>query len=325
MQTKDERMSVRIRLCTANDYAAVVAIHNCIHPERATSVKALAESDRTLDARYKHQRWVAVQGRRVVGYAAYSQHVYGYHPNKFQVDLAVTPEHRRQGIGTALYEQLSAGLAPFEPQKLRADAYGNLPEGVRFLEQRGFREVFRETPLHLDVRSFAPAPFAGLEQRLRAHGIEIQTLHALRQDPDRDHKVYDLYWRVAEDVPRESELTVMAFDEWSKWTLEDPSVPHECYFVAVRGGEYVGIAEFGKGPGSDVLQGGLVGVRRAFRRRGVALAMHVRAIVYARAHGYVRIVSSTATVNVGMRALYQRLGFIRQSDWIQMEKVCDEA
>ena len=50
--------------------------------------------------------------------------------------------------------------------------------------------------------------------------------------------------------------------------------------------------------------------------------MHVRAIAYARAHGYARIVTSTAVVNVGMRALYERLGFVRQPDWIQMEKVC---
>jgi RimJ/RimL family protein N-acetyltransferase len=172
--------------------------------------------------------------------------------------------------------------------------------------------------------SFDPRPFAGLDTRLRTQGIEIQTLHTLRQDPDRDRKVYDLYWQVAEDVPREDDLNVMAFGEWAKWTLEDPSVPHEAYILAVSGDEYVGVAEFGERPGSDVLQGGLVGVRRAFRRRGVALAMHVRAIVYARAQGYSRIVTSTAVVNVGMRALYARLGFVREPDWIQMEKVCDE-
>jgi RimJ/RimL family protein N-acetyltransferase len=53
--------------------------------------------------------------------------------------------------------------------------------------------------------------------------------------------------------------------------------------------------------------------------------MHVRAIAYARAHGYARIVTSTAVVNAAMRALYDRLGFVRQPDWIQMEKVCGDA
>jgi RimJ/RimL family protein N-acetyltransferase len=82
------------------------------------------------------------------------------------------------------------------------------------------------------------------------------------------------------------------------------------------------LAEFGTQPGSDALQGGLVGVRRAFRRQGIALAMHARAIAYAQARGYARIVTSTAAANAGMRAVYERLGFVRQADWIQMEKVC---
>jgi len=314
-------MSVRIRLCTADDYAAVAGIHNLIYPGRATNVKALAESDQRRETKYKHRRWVAVRGRHVVGYAAYSQQVYNYHPNKFHVDLAVLPEHRRRGIGAALYDRLVSALAPLKPQKLRADAYGNLPAGIQFLEQRGFREVFRETPMHLLVSSFDATPYTGLEEGLRVQGIEIRTLRDLEGDRDRDRQVYDLYWEVAEDVPREGELNVMPFGEWAKWTLRDPLVPHDGYYIAVCGDEYVGIAEFGTKPGSDVLQGGLVGVKRAFRRRGVALAMHVRALAYARAHGYARIVSSTAAVNVGMRSLYERLCFVRQPDWLQMEKV----
>jgi RimJ/RimL family protein N-acetyltransferase len=117
----------------------------------------------------------------------------------------------------------------------------------------------------------------------------------------------------------------MPFDDWARWTLEDPSVPHEGYTIATCGDAYVGIAEFGAKPGGDVLQGGLVGVRRSFRRKGVGLAMHVRAIAYARARGHTRIVTSTAVVNVGMRALYARLGFVRQPDWIQMEWVYPSA
>jgi ribosomal protein S18 acetylase RimI-like enzyme len=315
-------MSVRIRVCSAKDYAAVVDVHNRAYPGRATTVKALAESERARDPRYKHRRWVAVQGARVVGYAAYGQPVYGYRPNKFAVDVAVLPAYRRRGIGAALYDQLEAGLAALKPQTLRADAYGNLPEGVQFLEQRGFREVFRETPMHLEVATFDATPYADLEERLRALGIQVRTLSDLAKDPGRDRKTYDLYWEVTEDVPREGELDVMPFPEWAKWTLKDPLVPHDGYVISVCGDQYIGLAEFGIKPGSDVLQGGLVGVKQAFRRKGVALAMHVHAIAYARAHGYARIVTSTAVVNVGMRALYERLGFVRQPDWIQMERVC---
>jgi GNAT superfamily N-acetyltransferase len=75
--------------------------------------------------------------------------------------------------------------------------------------------------------------------------------------------------------------------------------------------------------GDDSLRGGLVGVKRAFRRKGVALAMQVRAIAYARENGHPLIKTSTAVINIPMRSVYERLGFVRQPDWIQMEKVCD--
>jgi GNAT superfamily N-acetyltransferase len=312
---------VTIRVTTAGDYAAVVGIHNLIHPERATTMESLVESDRRRDPRLKHQRWVAAQGARVVGYAQYIQYVYDYRPEKFHIELAVLPDCQQRGIGAALYERLIAGLAPLGARKLRADGYENLPEGTRFLRQRGFREVFRETPLHLEVLEFDPVPFAYLERELGAQGVKVQTLRDLEGDPDRDRKTYDLYWEVSADVPREDRLVVMSFHEWAKWALADPSVPHEGYLIAVCGDEYIGIAEFGQDPGGENLEGGLVGVKRSFRRRGVATAMHVRAIAYARAHAYARIVTSTAVANVAMRALYERLGFVRQPDWIQMEKV----
>ena len=315
---------VRIRECAPGDYPAVVEIHNVTYPERTIAVEALAKGDRQSDHKYECQRWVALRDERIVGFARYSQHIWDYHPHKFHIDVAVLPDHWRQGIGSALYDRLMAGLQPYKPQKLRADGYGNLPEGVCFLQHRGFKDVFRETPLHLEVMAFDPAPYTGLEAELRAQGIQIKTLRDLEGNPGRDRKVYDLYWLVSEDVPREGELRPMDFDEWARWTTREPLVPHEGYFVAVHGDEYVGISEFGRIRGDDSLRGGLVGVKRAFRRKGVALAMQVRAVAYAREQGYALIKTSTAVVNHAMRSLYERLGYLRQPDWIQMEKVCDE-
>jgi len=43
--------------------------------------------------------------------------------------------------------------------------------------------------------------------------------------------------------------------------LNDPTILHDAYFIAVRGDEYVGLRELGKDPDGDVLLGGLLGVR----------------------------------------------------------------
>jgi RimJ/RimL family protein N-acetyltransferase len=113
----------------------------------------------------------------------------------------------------------------------------------------------------------------------------------------------------------------MDFAEWAAWTLQDPLVPHDGYVIAVCVDDYIGISEFGINPSDQTLQAGLVGVKKAFRKQGIALAMHLRAISFARSNGYALIKTSTSTGNEPMRALYEQLGFIRQPDWIQFEKV----
>jgi RimJ/RimL family protein N-acetyltransferase len=193
-------------------------------------------------------------------------------------------------------------------------------DGVDFLLNRGFKEVFREIPHHLIVSSFDPTPFQGLQAKLVSEGIEIKTLQELEGDPKRDQKVYDLFWEGTGDVPQEGSVSKMTFDDWAAWTLRDPLVPHDGYFIAVHREEYIGISEFGINPADNSLQAGLVGVKKAFRHRGVAIAMQLRAVSYARRLGYELIKTSTAVDNMPMRSLYEKLGFIGQPDWIQFEK-----
>ena len=316
---------MNIRMCTPNDYASAVAIRNTLYPNRPTTVQAWLEGDQQRKPEYKRQVWVALEGERIVGYGGYDQDAFDYDPQKFYVFVNVLPDEQRQGIGAALYDQVMADLARFNPNKSRADCYEDLPQGIRFAEQRGFKEVFRETPLILDVITFDPTPYAGLEDRLRAHDIEIKTVRDLEGDPDRNRKLYDLYWLAFADVPQEGVVTPIPFEEWVNWSLLYPGASPDNYFVAVCGEDYVGLSEFARKPDTDIVQGGLVGVRREFRGRGIALALQVRAILYAHKIGCASIETSTSITNVPMRSLYERLGFVRQPDWLQMEKNCPPA
>ena len=315
---------MRIRPSTPGDYPSVVAIHNTLYPPRPTTVQAQLEADQHRKPEHRHQVWVALLDEAdrqptVAGYGGYDQYP-GYHAQKFHVFVNVLPDYQRQGFGVALYDQVMAGLQPFTPTTWRADCFGNLPQGIRFAEERGFKEVFRETPLLLDVTAFDPAPYAGLEARLRAQGIEIKTVRDLENDLHRNRKVYDLYWETFRDVPQEGETVPAPFDEWLDWDIEDPGMSPDGYFIAVCGQDYIALSEFARKPDTGILQAGLAGVRRAFRNKRIALALQVRAIAYARQIGCSCIETSTPITNVPMRALYAQLGFIRQPGWLQMEK-----
>jgi GNAT superfamily N-acetyltransferase len=98
----------------------------------------------------------------------------------------------------------------------------------------------------------------------------------------------------------------------------------EAYFVAVCGDEYVGKASFYPDEGRSFLFTQLTGVKPQCRRKGIALALKVRAILYAKANGYATLQTENRADNVAMLALNERLGFVREPANIGFEKVLKE-
>lgn len=315
---------INIRIFTEDDYPAIVNIHNShniVWPERPRTPEGWAQSDRNRNPKCKFQRWVAIKDGSVVGFGTYGQSSFNYHPQRFFVNVEVSPSYQQQGVGAALYDQIMTRLQPFAPSVLRANAFTNLPQGFRFLEKRGFHEAFRETPVKLDIASFDPSPYTGLEAELFDKGIIIKTLREMETNPNRDRKIYDLYWEATEDVPQEdTRIVKQNFDEWVKWSLYNPIILQDAYFIAVCGDEYIGLRELGKNPDSDVLMGGLLGVRRVFRKQGIGLALQLRGIDYARKHGYPELKTCTAVHNYPMQALFNKLGYARGPEWLQCQK-----
>jgi GNAT superfamily N-acetyltransferase len=315
---------MQIRPFTPADYPVLVDIHNrqgIVWPEWPHTPEAWAEADRNRNPKCKSRRWIAEVDGQVVGFASYGQSADDYHPQRFYVNVEMDPAYQRQGIGAALYDQVLEALQEFEPRVLRANAFANLPQGFAFLQKRGFFEAFRETPVHLDVAAFDPGPYAGLEAKLRDQGFVIRTLSNLESDPQRDQKIYELYWECTADVPQEENvLEKPGFDEWIAWGLNDPTILKDAYFVTLRGDEYIGLRELGADPGSDVLQGGLLGVRREYRQQGIGLAMQLRGIAYAREHDYPVLKTCTAVSNAPMQALFNKLGYARDPEWQQCQK-----
>jgi GNAT superfamily N-acetyltransferase len=125
----------------------------------------------------------------------------------------------------------------------------------------------------------------------------------LESDPNRDRKIYDLICTVDLDVPHEGDGPLLEpdFEDWAGWGLNEPSVLQDAFLIAVHDDQYVGLRDLGSYGDQESLLGGLLGVRREYRQRGIALAMQVRNIAYARVHGYHLLKDCTAIQNAPMQ------------------------
>jgi mycothiol synthase len=314
---------MQIRKFTPVDYPSIVEIRkslNIIWPESPADVQVWVNADKNRSPKCKHERFVAEEDGKVVAAASYGNRLDDYHPQKFYINIEVRAPYRRQGIGAALYNRLIEGMAPYHPTILRTDIIANQIQGLPFIEKRGFREVWRETPVHLDVAGFDLTRFAELTGKLEGDGITIKSLSDLKGIPNLERKVYDLYHEAARYIPCEvDDLDIGPFEDWLTMCYNHPSTVPEAFFIAAHGDDFVAIHELGVYPDSPVLMGGLLGTLPAFRGRGIALALMLKAIQYAQQQGLTTFKTCTGSINQPMQALFTKLGFVRDPEWLQCQ------
>lgn len=308
-----------IRPFAANDYDAFAAIQNAIYPQHPTTADDERAGDADTPADRHRARWViedAADG--VVGVVEYRQR----EPtsSEYKLELFVHPSHQGRGHGKRLYAHVIDRLRELQATTLLADEVKEDLRGVRFLAERGFEEVMRFWQSHLDVAAFDPTPFTLPLERLSQQGIDIRTLREMQTEPERDRRLYNLVCEVSADVPSADAYTPPTYEAFCRDLPAPETDESNMYFVAVQQERYVGLHIMVPRSGTDHLRVAMTGIRRTYRRQGIALALKLRGIAYARAHAHPVLRTMNATGNGSILALNNKLGFVWQPAWIQMRK-----
>lgn len=317
-------MPVQLRPFQESDIPRLVTIANAIEPDDPTTEKMARHSDAAWDdSRHYRLRLTAEDEHgHILGFGSVRHSAHHFHPHKYRLDIRVDPAHQRQGTGSALYARLLTTLRERAANAVRATAKESCPAGVAFLLHRGFLEMQREWESRLAVPAFDFTPFADAEPRVAEQGITITTLQAeLAHNPDAIRRAYELHLACERDVPDGDAVTDVSYDYFLAHNVEAPDALPDAWFLAKDGERYIGVSVLFRNLADPaVLSQGLTGALRAYRGRGIAIALKLHGIRYARQHGIHTIVTGNDSTNTAMLRINDTLGFQRQPPWIEFLK-----
>lgn len=320
IRERQQVVNIEIRPFRDADYEAVVEIVNAVFPDAPGTVEEWRYDDEHFDrSKFVMERHVAVDrfSGCMLGFAGLRHIPWNFHPQKFGVNIRVHPEHRRRGVGTRLWERLRESLQRHNAIAARTTVRENMADGLQFVARLGFNDVMRAWESRLDVGSCDLTRFRDDVTRAAASGATISSLAAERErDPQSPERLYAMDQEIGKDVPQPDRFTPVDFRLFVEHVVESPWAIPDAHFIAIVGGKYAGLSSLFKPKLGDWLNQGLTGVRRAYRGQGIATALKVKTVEYAKAHEIREIRTWNEINNAGILAINERFGFVRQPAWI---------
>lgn len=288
---------VEIAAVDVAELDGLVAVRNAVVRSDPATVEGLIDWRQQAE----DMTWlVATEDDRPVGAGI---GIVGWHtsPGTAYVEAWTLPEARGHGIGEQLYRELMRWAADRGCAAVETAVAEDDQASLAWADQRGFREVGRNSRLVLDLGTIeAPA----IEP---PPGIEITSW---AERPGIEHQLYAVYAESEPDIPGEEHNALPSFEHWLDHDMRGLSDRPEAVFVALAGDDVVGYAKLSL-PSSTSREAyhDLTAVARAWRRRGIAGALKRSQIAWAKRCGYARLVTTNEARNEPIRRLNEGHGY----------------
>lgn len=291
-------MTIRVREFHPNDAADVVRLRRAAFAHLVNTPEGVVHQLRVAPKGEHFRHWVATCAGRVVGTANVALECDSAVPGQASAVVAVCPERRGRGVGSALLAEAERHAAGVGARTLYVWAADD-PRSREFAERRGYRSGHSATALRLAL------PDASLAPALPPAGARLHTAADFTDDP---RKLYEVDSAVSVDEPGDVVSASMSYPDWLAAHWRNPVLAHELTSVLVVDQEIVSFS-LALTDGDHRYLSGMTGTRRGFRGRGLASVVKRDSLIRARAAGYTDAFTVNDTENAPMLAVNVRFGY----------------
>ncbi|MFC7330583.1 GNAT family N-acetyltransferase [Marinactinospora rubrisoli] len=290
-------MTPRIRPFQPADAPAVAAVARAAQPQVVTSVAGFRRRFSAGAAGDLPATFVAEYDGTVTGYAAVEPDWFSAASGHTYVRLAVHPEHRGRGVGTALADAVERRLRVLEPVATRL--WGADDDTSRaFARRYGFAEHGESRAQRLDLGMLPPAPPTPA-------GVRLLRYADFADDP---RPLHEIETACLADEPSAVSFDGLSYDVWRDRLWDDPDLDRELSLVALLDGRAVGVAAITTDD-RHACASAFTGTVSAARGRGLAGYTKTVALHQARERGVRTAFTVNDAGNGPMLAINARLGY----------------